>query len=56
MDRILSMKMESKDVLDERRHQTDIFCMDSRVFNVTTIDQIKSNLDIDLYKKQKRLL
>lgn len=25
MDKILSMKMESKDVLDERRHQTDIF-------------------------------
>lgn len=25
MDRILSMKMESKDVLDERRHQNDIF-------------------------------
>lgn len=44
MDKILSMKMESKDVLDERRHQTDIFtCIygfpNILTYMVTTIDQ-----------------
>lgn len=34
MDKILSMKMESKDVLDERRHQTDIFTWVPEYINI----------------------
>lgn len=34
MDKILSMKMESKDVLDERRHQNDIFTWVPEYINI----------------------